>query len=780
MNTLKTTLRSLRRNGVYSAVNIVGLAVSLTAAIFILLWVQDELNRNKCFKNAEQIYQYGACSFENEATFITDRFPEVLQACKTTNTEVNLGVLSLNHSEKFTLSNIYLVDSNFFSFFNINLLLGNPKQPFEEKRSIMLTETYAKRLFKEENPIGKVIQSEYYGNFYVTAVLADFPKNSSLQFNALVHTSFFSDWLDWMEINRPQDYSWRCRFTTYLMLSKNTDYKVLAIKIAEEQHKDRNREGEFNPETDWYSKLIPVTKMHLYDYWEEKESEIKKVRLFSSIIFVLILIAVINYVNLVTARLIDRAKEVEIRKILGESKFGLFMQMMRETMVMVFIALILATLLIELLLPYYNILIDKQLDFSFANLEIWAIYIGMFVVVSFSAGIYPAMRLISFKPTGLSSFHQTVRKKFILRKILITVQFTFTLIFITVAIVMNLQMRFMKERDPGFLKENIFMLPLHNIAGHYEAVKQDLLHENDIADITATLMPINGIGWCMGTGFTDENGEEKEFFTMFIWGDYNMLDFFNIPILDGTGFNQHDNQGSGLIMNDEALKKLGFKNPIGMPFNFSSEQTNTIIGHIKDFNFSSLHEEIEALTVLYNLENINYLYIKAFPGKQQEAIETVEKVWKHYNDGYPFNYRFIDDDFDVKYKADIQKERLFNIFAFIAIFVSCLGLFGLITYTTETKTKEIGLRKVHGAGIKDITTMLTKEFLILVCISMFVAFPLAYFWLTKMLQDYAYRISLSWWMFALAAIVTIVLTVFTVGFTALRAATANPVKAIAK
>jgi hypothetical protein len=756
------------------------LAVSLTAAIFILLWVQDELSRNKCFENAEQIYQYGACSFENEATFIAENFPEVLQTCKTTNTEVNLGVLSINHSEKFTLSNVYLVDSNFFSFFKIKVLLGNPEHPFEDKRSIMLTETYAKRLFKDENPIGKVIQSEYYGSFYVTAVIADFPKNSSLPFNALVHTSFFSDWLDWMEINRPQDHSWRCRFTTYLMLSKNTDYRALAIKIAEEKHKDRNREGDFNPETDWYSKLIPITNMHLYDYWDEKDTGIKKVRLFSSIIFVLLLIAVINYVNLVTARMIDRAKEVEIRKILGESKFGIFMHTMRETMVMVFMALFLATILIKLLLPSYNILVGKQLDFSFANLEVWVIYTGMFVVVSFAAGIYPAIRLISFKPTGLGSFHQTVRSKYVLRKILIIVQFTFTLIFITMAIIMNLQMRFMKEKDPGFLKENIFMLPLRNIASHYDAVKQELLHEKDIADVTATLMPINSIGWCTGTDFTDENGEEKEFFTIFIWGDYNMLDFFNIPIIDGTGFNKNDNQENGLIMNDKALQKLGFKNPIGMPFNLFGEQSISIIGHIKDFHFGTLHQEIEALTVLYSLENIDYLYIKAFPGKQQEAIKIIKKVWKQYNDGYPFNYRFIDDDFDIMYSSDIQKERLFNIFAFIAIFVSCLGLFGLITYTTETKTKEIGLRKVHGASIKDIIVMLTKEFLILVSIAMVVAFPLAYFWLTKMLQDYAYRISLSWWMFALAALITILLTVLTVGVKALRAATANPVKAISK
>jgi putative ABC transport system permease protein len=703
------------------------------------------------------------------------KFPEVLQTCLVGNREIELGALAREHGEKFTITDVYLANNATFPFFNVKFLSGDAQQPFEGKNSIVITQSLAKQIFYNEDPVGKLIKSDFFGTFYVTAVIADFPKNSSFKYNAFLPLSFYQDWKDWQQLNNKMGVM--LDFDIYARLAKGTDATDLAIKLEKEIYPQWA--ATFNPETDHYRKLIPITNMHLYNYYEGKESGIKKVRLFSSIILVLLLIAVINYVNLVTARLIDRTKEVEIRKILGESKFGLFMHMMRETMMMVFIALILATLLILLLIPYYNELTDKELSFSFLNINIWLTYLGLFIAVSFAAGIYPAMRLISFKPTGLGSFHQTVRSKYVLRKILIIVQFTFTLIFIAVAIVMNLQMRFMKEKDPGFLKENIFMLPLHTIANSYDAVKQELLRDNNIAEVTATLMPINHVGWCMSMNFTDENGEKKMYQTNFMRGDYNMLDFFNIPIIDGIGFSENDNQTTGLIMNEKALRELDFKNPIGMPFDWFNEQT-TIIGQLQDFHYGTLHEEIAALTVLYNLEDINYLYIKALSGKQQEAIAAIEKVWKQYNDGYPFNYRFIDDDFAVLYKADIQKEKLFNIFAIIAIFVSCLGLFGLITYTTETKTKEIGLRKVHGASIKDIIVMLTKEFLILITISMMIAFPLAYFWLSKMLQDYAYRISLSWRMFALAALFTIILTVLTVGFKALRAATANPVKAIAK
>jgi putative ABC transport system permease protein len=370
-----------------------------------------------------------------------------------------------------------------------------------------------------------------------------------------------------------------------------------------------------------------------------------------------------------------------------------------------------------------------------------------------------------------------VQRKFILRKILIVVQFAFSMMFIIVAIAINLQLRFIKEIDPGYAKENIFSVPLRNMADHYDVVKQELLQDNTIADVTATNVPINSVHWCVGTNFTDENGEEKNFFAHVLWGDYNMPDFFNFPIIEGKRFSQDDKPLTGIILNDKALQQLNHKNPIGEPLQLFSNDMR-IIGVMGDFHFISLHEEISELAIMYNPTEIHYLYIKTFPEKPQQAIAAVETIWKRYNDGYPFEYRFIDDEFDIQYKTDIQKEKLFNAFAIIAIFISCLGLFGLITYTAQSKTKEIGIRKVFGATIANILEMLSKEFLILVGIAMLIAFPVAYFWLEKMLQDFAYRIAISWWMFALAAAVTIVLTLLTVGFQALKAAMANPVRAI--
>jgi putative ABC transport system permease protein len=262
-----------------------------------------------------------------------------------------------------------------------------------------------------------------------------------------------------------------------------------------------------------------------------------------------------------------------------------------------------------------------------------------------------------------------------------------------------------------------------------------------------------------------------------LWGDYNVLDFFDISVFDGKGFSQNDKPLTGLILNKKAWEQLSFENPVGESFRLFSNDMG-IIGKVSDFHFFSLHAEIGALSVMYNPVEIQYLYIKTVPNKTQQAVIATEKIWKRYNDGYPFEYRFIDEDFDIWYKADIQKEKLFNVFAIIAIFVSCLGLFGLITYTAETKTKEIGIRKVFGANVSNMVKLLSKEFLILVGIAILIAFPIAYYWLDKMLQDYAYRINISWWIFALAAVITIALTLLTVGFQTLKAATANPVKSI--
>ena len=778
---LKISFRNLSRNGIYSVVNIVGLAVSLTAAVLILLWVQDVLNRNKCFKNAEQIYQYGSCSFEEDAAFMVENFPEVLSVCRTGNPEIDLGALSCEKGDKFTVTNVYLADSSLFAFFGLKILLGNPDKPFEDKWSIVLTESLAKRLYGEENPVGKWIQSDIYGQFHVTAVMADMPRNSSLKYSALIPMSFYSDWMAWILRDNPKFTNHRhCQFYTYVMLTKNADPKALSIKIKQEEYKV-NYAGtrEFDPEKDYYSRLESMTDKHLYYYDgnEKQPTGIKRVRLFSNIVAVLLLIAVINYVNLVTARLIKRTKEVEIRKILGGNKTGLFLQMMQETMLMVFIALLFATGLIYGLLPFYNELTGKQLLFDFSVSEVWMTYAGLFLVVSFSAGIYPALKLISFQSTGLGSFHQTMRSRFILRKILIVVQFVFSMIFIIVAIAMNMQLRFMKEKDPGYNKENVFALPLNNMTNHYNAIKQELLQDSNVADITATNTPINRVSWMTGRTWKDENGDDKKVCASILWGDYNILDFFDIPILEGKGFSQDNKPLDGLILNRKAWEQLDFENLIGEPFNWFSDDMR-ITGKIGDFHFGSLYKEIDALAMMYNPVEINYLYIKTFPGKTQQAIMAVEKIWKRYNDGYPFEYRFIDDDFDELYKSDIQKEKLFNVFAIIAIFVSLLGLFGLITYTAETKTKEIGIRKVYGASVRNIVEMLSKEFLVLVGIAMLIAFPLAYFWLDRMLQDYAYRISVSWWMFALAAAVTVVLTLLTVGVQSLRAATRDPVKAI--
>jgi len=516
--------------------------------------------------------------------------------------------------------------------------------------------------------------------------------------------------------------------------------------------------------------------MHLYSS-DGTPTGIKNVRLFSLATFFLLLIAAINYVNLVTARLVKRTKEAGIRKVHGSGRMGLFMQMMQESGVMFVLALVVATILIYTLLPFYNGLTGKQFHFDILSPEIWLIYIALFIAVSLLVGLYPAVIISKFKPVSFFSKQSSMPQKSFLRKGLVVMQFVFSAGLLLMMVVIGAQLKYMRDRNPGYTKENIFYVRLNQIKNDsYVTVKNELLKQTAIADVTATRMRINDSGWGYGDEWATKDGP-KRFSTFLYWGDNNMLDFFDIPVFSGKNFSSDDRQFNSVIINREMAGMLGWDDMVGRTIPLFNNHRE-IIGEINNFNFQSLHRPIEPMAIFYLLDDIEYLYVKTASGRTGEAIAAVENIWKRHNDGYPFEICFLDEEFARMYQSDIRSGKLFTAFAIIAVFISCLGLFGLVTFTAESKTKEIGIRKIFGASVANIVIMLSKEFLILVGIAMIIAFPLAYFWLERMLQDYAYRIEISWWMFAMAGGFIAVLTVLTVGWQAVKVATSNPVEAI--
>jgi hypothetical protein len=495
-------------------------------------------------------------------------------------------------------------------------------------------------------------------------------------------------------------------------------------------------------------------------------------KLFSLAVLVLLIIACINYINLVTARLSRRNKELFVRKALGAGRWRLFFQSMQESTLLFVFSTIVATGLIISLFKMFKDISGKEMELHLFSSETLMVYGITFVAVSLFAGLFPAINLSMYQPAELLGRSAGKRGGGVwLRRILVTLQFCAAIMLVTSSIVLTLQLRFVQQKDLGYNHENLMEIPVRgNILNSRNAIKNDLLQLPGADGVTFASQSIQSAGTA--------GGWKDSLMLVFIDVDKAFIPTMGMELADGNNFTDSPADSAHFILNETAVKSIGMADPVGKPFTFMGTQ-GTIIGVVKDFNFKHLYVEIEPLIFQYRGDP-KLMYVRLVPGAIQQTIAEIEKIMNGYNPETAFNYTFLDDTFERMYRSDIRTGKLFNIFAIIAVLVSCLGLFGLVTFAVETKTKEIGIRKILGASVSGIVVMITKEFLILVGIAMLIAFPLAYYWLNRMLQDYAYRINISWWMFVLAALITIALTLLTVGFKALKAATANPVKAISK
>ncbi|MFT4015712.1 MAG: ABC transporter permease [Agriterribacter sp.] len=784
-NYLKTAWRNLLRSKFYSGVNIVGLGIGLAVGIMILLWVQDELSYDKFHKNANEIYRINAHIGKGAdeqvwgnvpaplAVYCRQSIPEVVNALRI-KPRWETMTFKLN-GRNISESNNAFVDSNFFSFFDFQLIKGNKENLFKEMNAVVLTATTANKYFGKDEPVGKVLTADNV-NYIVTGVMADFPENSSIRYGMLFPMSFYAKQFtndggngDWKTIDEDLG---NFHYYVFIQAQEKASLSAIEKKITDTYWKHRPNDS---PDGAFYT-LQSLPSLHLVTA-DGNNGALQTVRIFLIVSILILIIACINYVNLSTARSLLRSREVSIRKIIGAERLQLFFQFIAESVLLFAIASILAFAIIYLTLPLYNDISGKKIVFSFSNQHIWLTVTAAIAGSLILASIYPALLLSSFKPIEM------LKGKFSIgvgsagfRKILVVVQFVFSAILIISTIIIAKQLRYMREKDIGYDKEYVFTFNVTGeIHNHYQAFRNELLKQPGVRGVASSnsIVGINAT-----TGDTDWEGKDPN--RMFLIHpmaiDENLIGLLKMQLTAGTSFTGSKADSAYVILNETAVKNTGIKDPVGKPFTVWQTK-GTIIGVVKDFNYASLKQSIEPMVFYYSPANWK-IYVKTTAKDAAKSIAATEKIWKQYSAAFPFSYSFIDEEFNNMYKSEQRTGKLFTIFGVIAILISCLGLFGLAAYTAQVRVKEMGIRKVLGASVLSILHLMTKDFLLLVFIALVIAIPVSWFATHQWLQNFAYRTDVGWWVFLLSGLLLLFIALLTVTFQTIRAALANPVKSL--
>ncbi|MEO6718931.1 MAG: ABC transporter permease [Ferruginibacter sp.] len=786
-NFFKIAVRNLWRSKGFSIINITGLAIGMAAAILIFLWIQNELSYDKFHKNKDRIYQvWNRVPFEGKiscwnsvsaptAPAIEKDLPEVERAVR-----VNQGnSFLLSVADKKMIKSGITVDTGFLQMFSFPMLKGNSATALNNTYSIVLTEKTAKSLFGNEDAMGKIIKIDDKDNFTVTGILKDLPNNTKFDFEYLLPWSS-------LKYGEGKDLGWNDNSTpTYVMLKSKASYASVAYKIK----KLREKYSDDAKAMKWELFLYPLERWRLYssfkDGVEDNGGRSTFVKLFGIIAGFILLIACINFMNLSTARSEKRAKEVGIRKVVGAGKSSLISQFIGESVFLAFLAAIAAIIIVQISLPGYNQLTDKKLFINFGNIYTWIAFIGFILLTGLLAGSYPAFFLSSFQPVKV--LKGTFKKANALvtpRKILVVLQFTFAITLIICTIIVKQQIDYARDRETGYNKDNlIYHFMTGDIPKNYTLIKNELLESSVAKSITKTNSPLTerwSDGW--GQSWEGKDPNDNTSFDRYL-ADEGLGVTAGLQFIQGRDFDlkQFPTDSTGLIINESSLKVMKLKDPIGKTVGDLGIKWH-IVGVIKDFILTSPYEPTRPLLICgakSSFMSFEVMQIK-LNGNNSTAdnLKRAEIVFKKYNPTYPFEYKFVDEAYARKFDNEQRQGTLAALFAGLAIFISCLGLFGLATYMAESRIKEIGVRKVLGASVAGIATLLSKEFLALVIISLIIASPVAWFFMSKWLGDYSYRINIEWWVFALAGFLSIIISLITVSSQAIRAAIANPVKSL--
>ena len=784
-NYIKVALRNIRRHKGFSFINIAGLAIGMACAVMIFLWVQDELSYDRFHEDAEYIYRVVREVHQPGHTFhttytsaelcrvIRDEFPEITAAAAVNGRP---RVLFEHGDKAFYEEGLVQVDPSFFGILTFPFIAGDPQTALLDGNAIVITEDIAKKYFGDEDPIGKTLTWNNWLDRRVTGVIANIPPNSHIRFDLVINT-------EQMQNSWPDGLLWDWKiFRTYIKLQKGADPNELERKISEVIDNKYPHHSPFEERI----YLQPLTQAHLYTVGGG--GAIKYVYIFSLIALFVLFIACINYVNLATARSASRAKEVGLRKVVGSSRSQLTKQFFGESLFFVFIAYLLSLILIKVFLPAFNQIAGKTISVNFIDPRFIFASLAIIFFTSAVAGSHPALYLSNFSAAQVLKGHiVSGLKGAAFRRILVVTQFALSVGLIIGTLVVHQQLDFLRNKELGFDKENIVYIPMkENLGENYWAVKSRLLQNTHIVSITAKdRLPTKAFDIGMIDWEENELGEKLE--VEFPWVDYDYFETMNMEIIDGRDFSLvfSSDMEEAVIVNEEAVKRMGLESPLGKRITFPDNELRHIIGVVKNAHFRS--RQYEMVPELYRLiPDYNYgefnlygvMLIKLRGGSIEEGIAAVEEMWEEVNPHYPFEYHFFDAEVDEFYRGELKMRTISDYFSLLAILISCLGLLGLASFMAERRTKEIGVRKVLGASGGHIVRLLSGEFIKWILIANAIAWPAAYLALHTWLENYAYRIRIEWWVFLLSGMLALAIAFLTVGYQAFKSARTDPVDAL--
>ena len=780
-NYLKIAFRNLARNKGFSFLNISGLAIGMASAMLILLWVQNEASYDLFHANRDRIYQAwgndvydgkiqsGTATPEIMQPILLADVPQIEQAARISWGETYL--FSVGDKSLKAFGN--MVDPSFLKIFSFPLVKGNVQTALSDPHSLLLTEREAKTIFGTEEPMGRIIKVDNDENFKVTGILKDLPHNSQFNFDYLWSYDYktmkgYID-KDWTDVS----------IRTFVMLKPHASLEGAngRIKKVVIDHSGGKSKTELF--------LYPLRKLRLYSNFENGVpvgGRIQRVRTFTIIAALILLIACINFMNLSTARSEKRAREVGIRKVVGAQKASLVGQFLAEAILMAVISGALAVLLVWLTLPAFNKLLESPLSIDYGNGQFWAAGIGFILLTGLLAGSYPAFFLSSFKPIFVlkGAFHK-VNTFITPRKILVIIQFTFAIGLIICTIIIDQQINFAQTRASGYQKKNLGYVNIQgDIYKNYPLIKNALLASGAATAVSMTQAPLTQ-NWSAGM---DMNWEGKDPNTKIQINRYtedgDLVKTAGLRLVEGRDIDvkNYPTDSTACLISESAVKAMGFSHPIGQLI-FDDPVSWHVVGVIKDFILESPFETIKPFMVKGPKYGGSVIHIRLNPeAPLAQNLAKAEKIFKQYNAAYPFEFHFIDQEYAAKFADEQLTGKLALLFAGLTIFISCLGLFGLAAYMAENRVKEIGIRKILGASAPNIAALLSKDFVILVVISLVVASPVALWSMSKWLGSYSYRIPISGWVFFEAGLVAIIISLLTVSFQAIKAAIANPIKSL--
>ena len=778
-NFLKITFRNLFRYKGFSAINISGLSVGMASAILIFLWMFNEISFDRFHANKDYLYQaWNRGVFDGKlqcwnntpqllGPTLQQEYPEIANVSR-----LYSRWFVTKAGEKKVSSQALITDPSFLSMFSFPLLQGSVNTVLNNTYSIVITEKMAKKMFGNEDAMGKLITIDK-DNFTVTGILKNLPANTSFNFEYIL------PWDYHIKING-DDKNWGNNFVkTFVQVKPGTNADLLGDKIKDItiRHSNKMEEHEVF--------LHPASKWHLYSTFENGKiagGRITIVRLFGIIACLILLIACINFMNLSTARSEKRAKEVGIRKVAGAHRKLLIGQFIGESVIIAFIAGLLALALVYLSLPSFNELVGQQLSVPYANIFFWAVAILFIVFTGIIAGSYPAFFLSSFKPVSvLKGTFKKAHAAITPRKVLVIVQFSFAIILLISTLIVVQQIRHAQNRDAGYDREQVVY---HWITGDIEknfaSLKNELFRAGVASSVTKTSGPLSfGMSDTWGLEWKGKDTKEKIDFDRFS-EDEGLVKTAGLKLIAGRDMDltQYPTDSSAMLINESAAKAMGFKDPVGQLVKDGDAEYH-IIGVVKDFLLESPFEPTKPMVIEGSQSYFNVVNIKLGSEKTTaQSLKIIEDLFKKFNPEYPFEYHFVDDDYALKFASTQRTATLTGLFAGLTIFISCLGLFGLAAYMAENRIKEIGVRKVLGASVFNITALLSKDFLALVLISIFIASPIAWYAMHRWLQNYSYRIEIQWWVFGMAGMLALIVALLTVSFQAIKAAVANPAKSL--